>query len=326
MRVRGFAWWRIGAAVVGTVALLAAPADGATASLGHGADSIDPSTRADITAAMRGEAFAYARYRAYAAQAARERLPDVQALFERTAAVELGEHFAEQAKMTGPSGDNIANLRDAIAGESYEATSMYKEFATQAEVDGDLNAARLFKEISSDEARHHRQFVQALKAVSDPASGVTVPAGVTAEPVSVPAGKPEVSSPRTLRNLRSAIGGEAFAHAKYALYAERARATGQPELAALFDRTAQVELTEHFAEEAKLAGLVRDTKSNLCEAIAGENREGNRMYPTYARQAATIGDTTVAELLTDTASDELGHARAFTGALSALGGRCPASG
>ncbi|WP_440065563.1 ferritin family protein [Streptosporangium sp. OZ121] len=333
MRIQGFARWRIGAAALGTVALLATPAggataspgQGATASPGHGASGIDPSTRANVTAAMHGEAFAHAEYRAYAAQAARERLPDVRALFDRTAAVELGEHFAEQAELIGLVGDNAANLRAAIAGESYEATTMYRRFAAQAEADGDLEAARLFTEISGDEARHRRDFVRALKAVSDPSSGATVPGGMIVEAVSIPAGRPEVSSPRTLRNLRSAMRGEAFAHAAYTLYAERARATGRPDLAVLFDRTARVELTEHFAEEATLAGLVRGTRSNLCEAIAGETREGDRMYPSYARRAAAAGDTTAAELLTEIAHDELGHARAFTAALSALGGRCPAS-
>jgi rubrerythrin len=51
--------------------------------------------------------------------------------------------------------------------------------------------------------------------------------------------------------------GEAFAYAKYMLFAERARQRGNAELAELLEKTAKEELLEHFAEEAGLAELVR---------------------------------------------------------------------
>ena len=46
--------------------------------------------------------------------------------------------------------------------------------------------------------------------------------------------------------------------------------THQPAVAELFSGTAQVELQEHFAAEAVLAGLVAGNAANLRDAIAGE--------------------------------------------------------
>jgi rubrerythrin len=325
METRGLIWLKAGLAALGMSAFLAAPAGSAAAAVTLKSDDMDPSTRANMVNAMEGEAMAHATYRAYAAQADKEGLPAVRALFERTAASELREHLPEQARQLGLVGDNPANLRDSTEGESYEAATMYQRFAAEAEEDGDQKAAALFSEISKDEASHRSRFTRAAKAVSDPSSGAVIPTDVTAKPASIRAGAPQVSSPRTMRNLRTALRGEALAHAKYTLYADRARETGQPKLATLFDRTAEVERAEHFAEQANLAGLVRDSRTNLRNSIAGETDEGNRMYPQYARQAAAVGDTTAAELFKDTASDELAHARAFNKALSTLDAQASAS-
>ncbi|MFC4060552.1 ferritin family protein [Planomonospora corallina] len=300
----------------------AAPAGGAGGTGGR----IDPSTRADLLEAMRGEAYAYAAYRAYAVQAGREGLPQVRTLYEDIAETELREHFAEQAELAGLVGDNAANLRDAMSGESYEAATMYRRFATEAKTDGDFAAANRFSEIAKDESRHHDDFAEALRAVTDPSSGAVVPAGQAAESKGVPAGPPRADRERTLRNLRTAMEGEAFAHAKYDLYAEQARKTGQPALARLFDRTARVELAEHFAEEGRLAGLVRDTRTNLCTTIRGETEEGTHLYLGFARRAAQAGDQAAAKRFEKTASDELRHARRFRRALDALGGTCPGAG
>ena len=61
----------------------------------------------------------------------------------------------------------------------------------------------------------------------------------------------------TRDNLSTAMRSEAFTYAKYMLFAERARKTGNPDLAQLLEKTARQELLEHFAEEAELAGMVR---------------------------------------------------------------------
>ncbi|MFG1749884.1 ferritin family protein [Streptosporangium sandarakinum] len=358
MRERVRAWRTAGIAVLGAAALLTGAATGAAAlpagpvtgaaagddpgdggpdgggpedggdlgdGGGPGAGGVSSPTRADLMKAIQGTAFAYAKYRAYAAQACRENLPDVQALYERVARVELREHLAEQARLAGLAGDDAANLRAAISGASYEAKAMYPGFAAQARAAGDRNAARLFSEIAEDEAGHRARSARALRALEYPSSGASVPVGLVARSVSVPEGSPQVSS-RTLEDLRAAMRGEALAHARYGLYAEHARANGRPRLAMLFEHAAQVELTEHFAEEARLAGLVRSTAANLCESAAGETAEGTDTYPGYARQAAAAGDRAAAERFSEIARDKLRHAREFKDALSGLRANCPDGG
>jgi rubrerythrin len=315
---------RASAAVVGGLALVVMPLGGMTASAEQGSERLHPSTRANVMKAMEGEALAHATYRAYAVQAGKEHLPQVRDLYERTATEELREHFTEQAELTGAVGDNAANLRDAISGETYEAVTMYRKFAAEAKADGDTEAAELFAEISRDEADHRDRFKEALAAIKDPRSGARIRTDVSVEPTIIPAGPPRVSSERTLRNLRTAMSGEALAYAKYTLYADRARATGNRKLATLFHRTAQVELTEHFAEEGTLAGLVRGTRTNLCASIREETHEAYRMYPGFAAQAEKAGDRQAARLLAETGRDEARHASAFTAALSRLKGRCSA--
>ncbi|MBF6277680.1 rubrerythrin [Nocardia nova] len=113
--------------------------------------------------------------------------------------------------------------------------------------------------------------------------------------------------------------GEAFAFAKYSRYARQAREAGNPQIAQLFSRTAQVELDEHFAEEATPAGLVAsDVAANLTDAIAGEKHEAESMYPDYAAQADKAGNPQAADLFREIAADEKAHEQAFQQALDAL--------
>jgi len=132
-------------------------------------------------------------------------------------------------------------------------------------------------------------------------SGETVP--VTAE---------------TRDHLKSAMQGEAFAAAKYQLYAEHARNSGNNELADLFERTAKVERFEHFQEEADLAHLIGDDAANLEEAIAGESYEINTMYREFAEQAHAAGDLAAASLFEEIRRDEMGHRDAFKAELEKL--------
>ena len=100
---------------------------------------------------------------------------------------------------------------------------------------------------------------------------------------------------KTMDNLSTAMHGEAFAYAKYMLYAEHARQGGNTELAQLFEKTAKQERLEHFAEEAGLAGLVATDAENLKDAIQGESYEVETMYRDFAQQAAAVGDRAAAD-------------------------------
>lgn len=115
----------------------------------------------------------------------------------------------------------------------------------------------------------------------------------------------------TLEDLSTAMHGEAFAHAKYLLFAEHARQEGHPELAKLFETTANTEKVEHFAVEAKLAGIVGSDMENLRNAVAEESYEADTMYPTFAAAAEKVGDHEAALHFREMAADEAHHRDAF---------------
>jgi rubrerythrin len=120
---------------------------------------------------------------------------------------------------------------------------------------------------------------------------------------------------KTMDNLSTAMHGEAFAYAKYMLYAERARQSGNPELAQLFENTAKEERLEHFAEEAALAGVVGNDAENLKDAIQGESYEVETMYRDFAEQARAVGDKAAADRFEEVRHDEMKHRDAFKAAL-----------
>lgn len=128
-------------------------------------------------------------------------------------------------------------------------------------------------------------------------------------------------SKQTKENLSTAMHGEAFAYAKYLLYAQKARESGKPELAKLLETTAKTERLEHFAEEAKLVGLVDDNAANLKDAIQGESYEVETMYREFAEQARAAGDLAAAERFEEIRKDEMKHREAFQAALVRVEGK-----
>lgn len=125
-------------------------------------------------------------------------------------------------------------------------------------------------------------------------------------------------SPRSRKNLLEAMRGEAFAYAKYKFFAKEARKNGRNELADLFDKTADQEFFEHFAEEAELLGLVGSDEQDLTHAIAGESFEVDTMYKNFAEEAFADGDGAVAHRFEEIRHDEAAHQLAFEEALVRL--------
>jgi len=123
---------------------------------------------------------------------------------------------------------------------------------------------------------------------------------------------------KTQENLSTAMHGEAFAFAKYVLYARQARRNGNVELARLFRNAAHTERFQHFAEEAQLAGLVGSDADNLKDAIKGESYEVETMYREFAEQAAAAGDKAAADRFEEVRHDEMGHRDAFKAALASV--------
>lgn len=125
-------------------------------------------------------------------------------------------------------------------------------------------------------------------------------------------------NPKTRENLSTAMHGEAFAYAKYLLFAEQARKSGNTQLADLFENTAKVERMEHLREEAELAGIVGSDQDNLKDAIKGETYEVETMYRQFAEQAKAVGDNTVAQRFEEIRQDEMKHRDTFKAELKKL--------
>ncbi len=130
-------------------------------------------------------------------------------------------------------------------------------------------------------------------------------------------------SPKTQQNLSTAMHGEAFAYAKYLLFAEKAKQSGDAQLAKLLEETAKTERFEHFAEEAKLLGLVESNATNLKDAIKGESYEVDTMYKEFAEQAAAAGDKAAADRFNEIRKDEMKHRDAFQAELAKLESATP---
>jgi rubrerythrin len=123
---------------------------------------------------------------------------------------------------------------------------------------------------------------------------------------------------QTELNVRAALRGEAFAHARYLLFAAAARKGGNEQLASMFEGIADVERQEHFAELAALAGLVGTDAENIRAAIEDENLEVEWTYPKFADQARGAGETAVAERFAEIAEDEREHEKSLEEALEQL--------
>jgi desulfoferrodoxin-like iron-binding protein len=117
--------------------------------------------------AVMGESVARNKYEYYAKVAQNEGHRDIAAHFQRAANNEK-THAKLQFKLrnlmlTGVElGDTMANLVDAISGESYEHTTMYPEFAAIAKAEGHMDAAKLFEGIGKIEIEHEKMYRELL--------------------------------------------------------------------------------------------------------------------------------------------------------------------
>ena len=59
----------------------------------------------------------------------------------------------------------MTNLKEAIGGEHQETTEMYPTFAKEAEAEGNVAAALLFREIDEVEEHHWERFQKLLELV-----------------------------------------------------------------------------------------------------------------------------------------------------------------
>lgn len=124
-------------------------------------------TEANLATAFAGESQARTKYTFYASKAKKEGYEQIAALFEETANNEK-EHAKLWFKLLHDNEipDTMTNLADAAAGENYEWTEMYKEFADVAEEEGFTSIAatmRLIAQVEKSHEERYRKLLQNLK-------------------------------------------------------------------------------------------------------------------------------------------------------------------
>ncbi len=138
-------------------------------------------TQENLRTALRGEAFAGAKYLCFAAQARLNGRADVAALFERTAVAEHREHFSEEAALVGLVGSDAGQPARCDRWRGLvDVDVMYTRFTDAAAAVGDAAAAARFAEIRRDEQGHLAAFQESLRRREE--EGAARPAARAAPP------------------------------------------------------------------------------------------------------------------------------------------------
>ena len=128
-----------------------------------------------------------------------------------------------------------------------------------------------------------------------------------------------IKGSKSEKNLLAAFAGESQARNRYTYFASAAKKEGLEQIANIFTETAENE-KEHakvffkYLEGGDLeltvtypAGVIKDTKSNLEAAAAGENHEWVSLYQDFAKTAKDEGYLDVAHSFEQIAKVERFH-------------------
>ena len=119
-----------------------------------------------LKTAFAGESQANRKYLAFAKQAEKDGLPGVAHLFRAAAAAET-VHAHNHLRTLGGIKTTEENLKEAIAGEFHEFTSMYPEFIEAAKNESNTAAERTFNYANEVEKIQHELYKKALEAVGN---------------------------------------------------------------------------------------------------------------------------------------------------------------
>lgn len=123
-------------------------------------------TEANLKAAFAGESEARNKYTYYASKAKKDGYQQIAAIFEETANNEK-EHAKIWFKLLEGIGSTEENLKAAAAGEHYEWTQMYSDFAKVAKEEGFDDIAELFEGVAAIEKHHDERYNALLKNIED---------------------------------------------------------------------------------------------------------------------------------------------------------------
>ncbi|MCM1180763.1 MAG: rubrerythrin family protein [Clostridium sp.] len=130
------------------------------------ADLKGTKTEANLQAAFAGESQARNKYTYYASKAKKDGYNQIADIFLETANNEK-EHAKMWFKLLngGAVPDTVTNLKDAAAGENFEWTDMYKEFAATAREEGFEDIAKSFEMVGEIEKAHEERYKKLLENV-----------------------------------------------------------------------------------------------------------------------------------------------------------------
>jgi rubrerythrin len=127
-------------------------------------------TEKNILTAFAGESQARNRYTYFASKAKKDGYVQISTIFEETATQEK-EHAKRLFKLleggeveisagfpAGVIGTTLENLQEAAAGENFEYTIMYPEFAKTAMEEGFKDIAAIFSAIAVAEKQHEKRY------------------------------------------------------------------------------------------------------------------------------------------------------------------------
>ena len=121
-------------------------------------------TEANLAAAFAGESQARNKYTFYASKAKKEGYEQISDFFTETANNEK-EHAKIWFKLLHPIGTTEENLKDAAAGENYEWTEMYAEFAKVAREEGFTQIAAKFEMVGAIEKEHEERYLALMENI-----------------------------------------------------------------------------------------------------------------------------------------------------------------
>ncbi len=116
----------------------------------------------NLMAAFTGESEANRKYLAYAKKAEKEGKMNAAKLFRAASDAET-LHALRHFEVAGKIGSTADNLKDGVAGETYEYKSMYPPFVKEAEAEGNKAAVKSFTFAMKAEEVHAGLYQDALE-------------------------------------------------------------------------------------------------------------------------------------------------------------------
>ena len=124
-------------------------------------------TEENLLKAFAGESQARNKYTYFASKAKKDGYEQIAAIFEETANNEKEHAKMWFKELNGGIPTTLENLYAAAAGENYEWTDMYQEFAKTAHEEGFERIAFLFESVAEIEKEHEERYRKLIENIEN---------------------------------------------------------------------------------------------------------------------------------------------------------------